>query len=382
MKRIPVIDFIRFFSIFVVLGGHFFPRWLALGYSGIVRDVILGLFLSGSYGVTFFFVVSGFLITQLLVSDRKDFSNIDLKSFYVKRAARIFPLLTVIVLVGFLLPHLMVFMDPRLRNYNEWDIKSGFGLFFWFSLITFNFNWFVIHASETNIGAHWAVLWSLAVEEQFYFFYPLVLKKLKKKDNVLWFLGVVILFAIVFRTWAFLKMNHKNIWMHEASFSSFDQIAVGAVLYFLSDGLKNELKSKPWTAFLFFVSGLTICFFLYVKTAINGNVETILVPTLMAMGCALVILGGIHLPIFNSKIAETISWPGKLSYGCYLWHQTIIFLFMPLWAWLGGLSAFSVLLIFVLVFSYISYEYFEVPINHRIRGWFELERATKKSDSI
>jgi peptidoglycan/LPS O-acetylase OafA/YrhL len=374
MKRIPIIDFIRFFSIFVVIGGHFFPRWIAHGYSEGVQNFILGLFLNGAYGVTFFFVISGFLITQLLVGDKEDFSRIELKDFYVKRAARIFPLLIVIVLVGFLLPHLMVFMDPRLRNYNDWDIKSGFGLLFWFSLITFNFNWFVIHASETSIGAHWGVLWSLAVEEQFYFFYPLTLKKLKKKNNVFWFLGAVIFFAMVFRAWAFLKMDHRDSWMHEASFSSFDQIAVGAGLYFLWIGVKNRLRF--WASFLFFISGMAICSFLYVKTSfINGDVETVFAPTLMAMGCALVILGGIHLPFFNTKLAETLSRPGKLSYGCYLWHQTIIFVFMPLWAWLGGLSAFTVLLIFVLILSYFSYEYFEVPANHRIRAWFKLKRS-------
>jgi len=379
MKRIPIIDFVRFFSIFVVIGGHFFPRWIAHGYSEGMRNFILGLFLSGSYGVTFFFVVSGFLITQLLVGDKEDFSSIELKGFYVKRIARIFPLLIIIVLVGFLLPHLMVFMDPRLRNYNEWDIKSGFGFSFWFSLITFNFNWFVIHASETNIGAHWAVLWSLAVEEQFYFFYPFVLKKLKKKRKVFWFLGSIVFFAIVFRTWAFLNMDHKDIWMHEASFCAFDQIAVGAGLYFLWSKVKNELSLKFWTAFLLFISGMMICFCLYVKTSINGNVETIFTPTLMAMGCALVILGGMHLPFFNTKLAETLSRPGKLSYGCYLWHQTIIFLLMPLWAWLGGLNAFMVLFSIVLLISYISYECFEVPANHRIRAWFKLKRSTTEN---
>jgi peptidoglycan/LPS O-acetylase OafA/YrhL len=379
MKRIPIIDFVRFFSIFVVIGGHFFPRWIAYGYPEGVRNFILGLFLNGPYGVTFFFVVSGFLITQLLVGDREDFSNIELKSFYIKRVARIFPLLTVIVLVGFLLPHLMVFMDAKLQNYNEWDIKSGFGFFFWLSLITFNFNWFVIHTGEPNVGAHWAVLWSLAVEEQFYFFYPLILKKLKNKKNVFLFLGTVIFFAIVFRSWAFLNMNHKDVWMHEASFSVFDQIAVGAGLYFLWNSVKNELNLKFWTAFLLFISGMIICFFLYVKTSINGNEETIFTPTLMAVGCALVILGGIHLPFFNTKLAETLSRPGKLSYGSYLWHQTIIFVLMPLWAWLGGLSAFTVLFIIVLSFSYISYEYFEVPVNHHIRAWFKLKRSTTEN---
>lgn len=376
MKRIPIIDFIRFFSIFVVIGGHFFPRWIAHGYSNFLQKFILDLFLSGAYGVTFFFVISGFLITQMLVNGKDDFSKIDLKAFYAKRAARIFPLMVAIVLVGLSLNYLKAFMDERLAHYNSWNVDGGFGFSFWLSLLTFNFNWFLISKSDSLIGTHWAVFWSLAVEEQFYFFYPLFLKTFKKRKSVLWFLAVVIVFAVFFRAWCFYEMDHKDQWMHEASFSSFDQIAVGAILYFLWDRLKYPLKQKTWTAVLLLVAGLIICFYFYVTTLFVGNISTIYVPTLMATGCAMVILGGMSLSFFNSDIASVLSWPGKLSYGCYLWHATFIYLFMPLWAWLGGLSAFTVLLILVLVFSYFSYEYFEVPANRRIRAWFKLKPST------
>ncbi len=373
MKRIPVIDFFRFLSIFLVIGGHFFPRWVASwSYPPVIRQIILGAFLNGAYGVTFFFVVSGFLITQLLVESSEDFSTINLKSFYVKRAARIFPLLFAFVLLGLLMESLKPFVSASMVPYHTGVFAARYGWGFWLTLFSFCFNWYLALDSH-GIGMHWGILWSLAIEEQFYFFYPVTLRFLNNRKRVLFFLGSIILIAVFFRGFSFLCFKAGSDWMHWASFGAFDQIAVGGILFFASEHLKKSLQNRPWISFLFFLSGLVICLELYLGTSFDDGIETILTPTLLAMGCALAILGGLHLPFLNSKWGSLLSWPGKLSYGCYLLHPAVIFVLLPLLAWTGGLGALLLLLAGVWTAAYFSYYYFEVPVNHRIRTLFNLK---------
>jgi peptidoglycan/LPS O-acetylase OafA/YrhL len=98
----------------------------------------------------------------------------------------------------------------------------------------------------------------------------------------------------------------------------------------------------------------------------------------MAMGCGLIILGGYHLRAFHNLPARILSWPGKLSYGCYIWHPTVLFLLLPLLFQLGGLRALLFLFLCVWFFAFLSYRYFEVPVNVRIRSIFGI----KPSESL
>jgi len=232
MKRIPIVDFVRFISILVVIGGHFFPRWVFQnGFPPLIHQFILGSFLNGAYGVTFFFVVSGFLITRILIENKEDFSNIDLKAFYIKRAARIFPLLSIVILVSLLMGHLDLY-DEKMAPYHTGTYGANYGSGFWLSLITFNFNWYLAWNDARGVGLQWAILWSLAVEEQFYFFYPAVLKILKKRHRVLAFLGCVILAGVLFRGISHFYFKASMNWIHVASFGAYDQLAFGGMLYF------------------------------------------------------------------------------------------------------------------------------------------------------
>jgi len=373
MKRVPIIDFIRFASIFIVIGGHFFPRWLVhfIGFPAL-QKVVLNIFLNGAYGVSCFFVVSGFLITRMMAENTADFSTIDLRPFYVKRAARIFPLLLVVVLAAYGLEQLKFLLDSRVQQYHVWNNDSGFGWLFWISLFSFNFNWYLI-AHYSAVGFQWSVLWSLAVEEQFYFFYPITVKLFRTRKRILTFLSCIILFALVFRWIASFYFLENGHWMQLASFAAFDQIAIGGILYFFNEKAGDWLGARMKMSFGLLLLGTASCFYLCLSTSMLNGQELIVVPTLMAVGCALVILGGLHVPIFNSKVAHILSWPGKLSYGCYLWHPTVMFLLMPVLVSLGGLWGLIYLVLAVSFFAFLSYRYFEVPVNRRIRAWFKLK---------
>ena len=372
MKRFPVIDFVRFASIFVVMGNHFYPNWIAsFAPFGFLRYLITNFFSNGIYGVTCFFVVSGFLITFMLAHKVSDLSRIDLKVFYVRRMARIFPLLIVFILVGLFMEHFIGLFDEKILRYNVWKDSTGFGWSFWASLFSLTFNWYLI--DQRGDGLHWKVLWSLAVEEQLYLGYPLIVKFLGKRKKIIVFLSVVILFAVIYRGWVLPSFELNEYRMHQSSFGTFDQIAVGALLYFAYEQWGDWLKHHLKIAIFLMMAGAGGCFCFFTLTSYRNGNQYVFVPTLMAVSCALVILGGLPVPSLNSKTADFLSWPGKLSYGCYLWHPTLIVFLMPFLVSSGGFWAFVYLVIAVCFFAFLSYRGFEVPVNHRIRFWFKLK---------
>ena len=373
MKRIPIIDFVRFGSILIVMSNHFFPRSIVQSIdSPVIRKIILNVFLDGAHGVTYFFVVSGFLITQLLVAGANDFSGVNLGSFYVKRAARILPLLVAVVLVALFLKQYQTLLDPRIQKYHIWDNEQGFGWLFWGSLFTFNFNWYLM-VYYAGVGFQWRVFWTLAVEEQFYFFYPLIVKTLRNRHKVFIFLIGVVLFSLVFRYMAQFYFDPDDKWMPLASFSVFDQIAVGGIFYFLDEKFGYWLEARRKTSLSLMLFGIICCFYVCYSASMQSRNYFIYVPTLVAASCALVILGGLHIPALFSKTAQILSWPGKLSYGSYLWYTSVMFLIMPVLVSLGGVLGLIYLISTVFFFAFLSYRYFEVPVNRRIRAWFDLK---------
>jgi peptidoglycan/LPS O-acetylase OafA/YrhL len=372
MKRFPVIDLIRFVSIFVVIGNHFYPNWIAaFAPFDFLRYLIMAFFPNGIYGVTCFFVVSGFLITHMLAHKVGDLSQINLKVFYIRRIARIFPLLIIVILVGLFIEHFIGLFDEKILNYNVWKDSTGFGWSFWASLLSLTFNWYLI--GQRGDGLHWNVLWSLAVEEQFYLVYPLVVKFLGDRKKIFVFLFAVIFSAVFYRAWVLPSFEFNEYLMHQSSFGAFDQIAVGALLYFANEQWGDWFKRHFKTAIFLMMAGAGGCFYLFIQTSYRNGNQYIWVPTLMAVSCAMAILGGLYIPALNSKTAHLLSWPGKLSYGCYLWHPTLIVLLMPFLVSTGGFWAFVFFVIAVCFFAFLSYKGFEIPVNHRIRSWFKLK---------
>jgi peptidoglycan/LPS O-acetylase OafA/YrhL len=307
----------------------------------------------------------------MLAHKVSNLSRINLKVFYVRRMARIFPLLIVVILAGLFMEHFIGLFDERILHYNVWKDSTGFGWSFWASLLSLTFNWYLI--GQRGDGLHWNVLWSLAVEEQFYLGYPLIVKFLGDRKRVVVFLSIILLFAVVYRAWILPSFEFNEYLMHQSSFGAFDQIAMGALLYFANEKWGDWLERHSKTTLFLMTAGAAGCFFLFTQTTYRDGNQYVFVPTLMAFSCALVILSGLHISALNSKTAHLLSWPGKLSYGCYLWHPTLIVLLMPFLIPVGGFCAFLGLVIGVCLFTWVSYQCFEVPVNHRVRFWFKLK---------
>ncbi len=371
--RKTVIDLVRFFSIFVVLGCHFYPRWVAnsCDYPHWLRWFIQTLFLNGGNGVTCFFVVSGFLITQMMAESAPRFSNLNLRDFYVKRAARIAPLLLLVVSLGFLLGQ----WNPifSMRRYFFFDVPTGFTWDFWMSLTTFTFNLFLVLKDLTGkIGLHWALLWSLAVEEQFYFFYPQFFKRLGGKRSLCFFLGAMVLIPALFRAFVEQTLGDDVGWGRNFSLGVFDALAIGCLAYWVWPLLKKWARRRPGRA----VFGMGLSVFLlglgYTGFGLSDSMDYIFGPSFVALGCAGVMLNGLEIKIFERPFWRWLSRPGRLSYGVYLWQVIILYFAMPIVFPWGGLGALFAWMLAVWVWSFISYQWFEQPMNRWIRSWFKI----------
>jgi peptidoglycan/LPS O-acetylase OafA/YrhL len=351
---------------------------MGLHFSEILRlpnatlaDGLGAFFNNGRLGVSLFFTISGFLITEIIASGKYDHFEINFKSFYIKRIGRIYPLVFLMVAVGliafwFYNPSLpaqqTVFRNPN-YNYDFW---------FWASIPFFFFN-LTIALHRAPFGEFWRVLWSLAIEEQFYVSYPRILKALKRTNKVILFLGIIIALGFVYRM-AFTFFYPIQWIGYLNSFGYFDQIAIGSMLYFVSNKLKDSLSANKSQCALLCIIGFAIMLEAYFNMNINKssylNYAFILGPFFISFGSFIFLLGGLHLNFFESKFWKLFTIPGQLSYSCYLFHWAVLCFLYPVFLKLDlviGLSLFVVATVFL---AYCSYNLFEKPANNLVRNFF------------
>jgi peptidoglycan/LPS O-acetylase OafA/YrhL len=276
-KRIPSLDGLRAISISLVVAGH----WVELHYHSDVAGAFANL------GVRIFFIISGYLITTLLLKEYKKTSTINLRQFYVRRAYRILPAAMV-----FMLPVFVIF-----RHELRWYHAAAAVLY----LTNFDFShpWFLGH------------LWSLSVEEQFYFLWPGVLKKwYQHRVGIL--LGVVA-FAPLYRIACHLLHLHGRA--DETFPAVADILAIGCLAAILAPRLP---KIKAAWALILPVALVPIY-----AGALRFHITALLLLVLwpaMHLSIAGVLLHAVETPYWILNV-RPIVWLGKISYSLYLWQQ-------------------------------------------------------------
>ncbi len=173
------LDGLRAISIIGVIWYH---TWAdGPNYPRLLRWPVLR---QGGYGVHIFFTVSGFLITTLLLRERDRFGTISLRDFYIRRALRIWPLYYAVL--GLYLVNALYFEKGTVRAHSFLHYLPAFA--------TFTYTWFV---SPNYPGGMFNLAWTLASEEQFYFFWPFVQKILRGIWPVVVVVGII---GLVFAT--------------------------------------------------------------------------------------------------------------------------------------------------------------------------------------
>ncbi len=351
-EKLQVVDLVRTFSILSVLAYHLYGT----ASPGPPFDGLWKSFSgNGVYGVFVFFVVSGFLITRLIDGQRGLLFSPRFKEFYVRRAARILPLLFLHVSIGAIIVHNVTHFEPL----------------FWISIFSFTFNWYQALHPNPVPGLYWGLLWSLSVEEQFYLFYPLVLKALGRARRLVYFGIGIVLLGVLWRGTFLLFPGKELLFHYKTSLGAFDQIALGALLYLASKKYRPYLLAHRNVSAWLCAAGALVVAGAYQFTNTNVQADDIASPTLVALGAFLFILGGLHLPLFESKFWIPLTWPGKYSYGIYLFHSLIYFLIYP--RLIQGQNTLVAFFLFALISTAVmalSYRFLEMPANHLVRKLF------------
>lgn len=287
-QRKPQLDGLRAIAVLAVLHHHF---W--------VESV-------GGLGVRLFFVISGYLITGILLSQRDQARASGLKSslftFYARRAIRLFP------------PYYALIVACLILNLG--DMRSTFP---WHALYLSN----VLIAINNAWPAATAHLWSLSVEEQFYLVWPLLVLTLPARFLKWLFLAAVVA-AVAFRA-VFFAYAGSTVAIWVATPAALDALGIGALMA-LHEGRGGQ--APRWSVIF---AGIVLAPVL-TTLLLPGTAEAWYVwgEFLMALPMALLVLGASRgFPGWFGAILQSrpLMYIGKISYGIYLYHLAILILF-------------------------------------------------------
>jgi peptidoglycan/LPS O-acetylase OafA/YrhL len=340
-------------------------RALAVGIVVLDHAHIPG-FSGGFIGVDVFFVISGFLITGLLLGDIAKHARVRFLNFYSRRAQRILPAATVVILVTCVasIALLGILQARSVLVDGVWAVFFGANVHF----ASVGTNYFAASVSTSPLQHYW----SLAVEEQFYLVWPAVLGIVAlvfRRKGVVGHvprLPIALTLALVGGPSLYLSVVQTASNPKTSYFSTFDrtwELAVGALLAVALPWLgkiPTALRSAlSWSGL---VAIVTAALFFTASTPMPGY--NALLPVL---GCAGLLVGGIGLPRYGAHSLLSIRpmrFLGDISYSLYLWHWPILIIAA---AYGGARDTLSIRVVLVVVSGLVatlSYYGLENPLRH------------------
>ena len=320
--------------------------------------------INGYLGVDLFFVISGFVITQNLAREYSSSGKIKFGRFYVARARRLVPPLMYMIITTFLLANLLQSMNGQLQN----TFKTYLGALFYVPnliLASITSGYFGVDANQNPL-LH---TWSLGVEEQFYFIFPLllllILKVSSRKTMLLLPLLVLLMsfsFCLQFAIPKYFSIPYLLQDAFYSPFCRFWEFIVGAITYFLASKSQKVLSKSQISRYKFsvLVSILTIAILLMVPRAL---IPATLILAISCLSCAAVILVSeilLHqkLPVASkSQLQKMLVSIGNASYSIYLWHWPFVVFSKLLWPTSNLVPIFATLL--SLAPAYLSFKFIE-----------------------
>lgn len=353
----PEIDGLRAVSILLVIVFHAFPKRLTGGFVGV--DV--------------FFVISGYLISRIILDGIAN-NRFSIIEFYYRRILRIFPALIVVILVVNLLG-LLILLPDELANLGKHTIAAS--MFFSNFLLYSEVDYFDA-SSYVKPLRH---LWSLGIEEQFYILWPMILVGLSKfRKNGYLFIYLLLIVSFGLNIW--LVNGNKYSADFLMPFSRFWELMIGAILALYEiHSIKTATDDQPnfnsrfpkhFKAILY--NGLCLLgIALIILSAYNLNEKSAfpgwfaLAPTI---GAAFIIYSGVQGIAFIGLRGKMLVMIGKISYPLYLWHWSLISLLFIVSDGSPRRLTRVIVIGVSFILAWLTYQFIEKKIRHYNRTLF------------
>ncbi|MDW5266387.1 MULTISPECIES: acyltransferase [Acidobacteriaceae] len=353
--ELDVLRFLAFLSVFIV------HRMDHLPINPAQHFWLYNICLLGNFGVPVFFLLSAFLITELLMREDDRLGTIHIGSFYMRRILRIWPLYFGVFYGLVLLSHFIPHIGPK-------DPLS------WLAFTLFAGNWYIcshgwINAFPVN------PLWSVSVEEQFYIVIPLIALCGRRFGlKIVSYILIAISYAVV--TWYASKGWHGFSSQWTNSFVQFQFFSAGTLLSLFLKG-----RSPRWSVPVRLLNILIGIACLLIASLYFGVQADIPSSTVLQapIGWALVLVGTIlfFLSLLGTPgryLPKPIIYLGRISYGLYLFHELVYTLIFHTWnaqltrlseflhlgQWRGGVGT-AIAFGAVVLIAHLSYQLYERP---------------------
>ena len=354
-KYLPSIDSLRALAVLAVIIYHVDVNYLPGGF----------------LGVDLFFVLSGYLISSLIIKEYRKTGSLNLYNFYIRRARRLLPAVYFMITVGLVV---MVLFNEVLLRKSHLDAIFGY-------IYSSNW-WYIFHKLDyfDSFGAQspFKHLWSLAIEEQFYMIFPLLFllinRKKKSKDgtyklnkNFLYVVLGLILVSLIVHILLFDINNISRIYFgtDTRAFSLLVGV-VGAILYPME---KLHTKVTPQQNIMYSVVSLVSIAILITVMIYTSEYNTWLYRggflLVAILGLIVIISSGKQHTLMSRLLSfKPVVFIGKISYSLYLWHFPILVLTTPV-SEIGNPNIIFVILRIILTFALAtaSYVFVETPIR-------------------
>ncbi|WP_155592221.1 acyltransferase family protein [Lysinibacillus cavernae] len=349
-RHISGLDGLRALAVSSVIFYHFNFQWAKGGF----------------LGVDIFFVLSGYLITSTILPVEGDKITVNLRKFWINRFRRLIPAVYFMVISIFIW---VILFNPELINKLRGDALASF-------FYSSNW-WFIFHKTSyfDSFGSPSPLknLWSLAIEEQFYLLWPVILLMglfiLKKQSKFSIFVMMGAIYSAILMSLLYVPGNDPSRIYYGTDTRVFE-LLIGCWLALiwsmkrlsskkLSDGHIKKLNIISFISLTIII--LSICLVDEYQTFLyRGGMF------LFCINAAILIACVCHPSSLLSKLLsfKPLCWIGSRSYGIYLWHYPVIVLGTPIQE-IGNLVfwRFGLLIALTLIIAEFSYRYIEMPIK-------------------
>jgi peptidoglycan/LPS O-acetylase OafA/YrhL len=301
----PELDVLRFFAFFAVFLFHFsrpVDMYVQHGVPRLIATAWNSLMTAGVFGVDLFFVLSAYLITELLLREKDVYGRLDVRSFYVRRMLRIWPL---------------YFFYIGLALIPAFNPNHGFTWRYAAAFVLLAGNWSIVAYGwpfHSIIGP----LWTVSIEEQFYLLWPPLVRTLSRNRIALAAIGMLVVSNATRVAMVAVHGGTNSVWCN--TLARLDPIAAGILVAF---ALRGSIPNLGLGTRM----GLLCCGILPLALVANywriHEPDTLeWIPTLMgfpvvAVSCTLIMLAALGL---SARLPRSLLYLGKISYGLYVYH--------------------------------------------------------------